>query len=332
MAVLLGKSGAWAAIESSLQSRCLEASHPCNLAPLLQQARLRQQQGIDPFYLAFDEELEKFGEYIDQLHRQFAENAALRTQPFTEAIAQAEQKLSEYRSRLWVARWTTLLFPTLRMRSRKKLLLKRKEQVTQTLRADLTTRRQEFTCKRQSRDEMVRRRFQQIVDNVTFLEKLLRSPELGGATAELEVIECLRTLPDAYYICSDLNLRANRKIRFNGEYLQTAQIDHLVVGPGGVFVLEVKRWSRQFVESGQFFDPYEQAARASYLCYDLLRWHLPGIRVRSILVNCGALPPCRDDFHVKMVTLPQLRGYVTYFRKPVLDKEQVDRVIKILRG
>ena len=332
MAVLLGTSGAWATIQASLQSRHLEARHPRDLAPLLQQTRRRQQQGIDPLYLAFDKELEKFGEYIDQLHRQFAQNAALRTLPLTEAIAQAEQALSDYHSRSWVLRWTTLLFPTLRMRSRKKMLLKRKEQVVQTLRADITARRQEYAYKRQNRNEMVRRRFQQIADNVTFLEKMLRSPELGGATAELEVIDCLRALPDTYYICSDLNLRASRKIRFHGEYLRTAQIDHLVVGPGGIFVLEVKRWSRQFVESRQFFDPYEQVARASYLCYDLQRQRVPGVRVRSILVNCGVLPPCRDDFHVKVVTLPQLRGYVTYFRKPVLDKEQVDRVIKTLRG
>ena len=332
MAILLGTSGAWAAIEAALQSRCLEASHPRDLALLLQKTRLRQQQGIDPLYLAFDEELEKLGKYIDQLHRQFTRNAALRTQTLTEAIAQAEQKLSEYHSRPWILRWTTLLFPILRMRSRKKMIQHRKEQAVQKLQADLTARRQEFTDKRQNRNELVRRRLEQIADNVAFLEQMLRSSELGGASAELEVIDCLRTLPDTYFICSDLNLRAGRKIRFNGEYLQTAQIDHLVVGPGGVFVLEVKRWSRQFVESGQFFDPYEQVARASYLCYDLLRWHLPGIRVRSILVNCGILPPCRDDFHVKMVTLPQLRGYVTYFRKPVLDKEQVDCVIKILRG
>ncbi len=331
MAVLLGTSGAWATIEASLRSRHLEATHPRDLTFLLQQAKLRQQSGIEPLYLDFDRELEETGRQIDQLHQQFAQNASILTQHFTEEIRQAERKLSAYRSHLWLLQWTTLLFPKLKTLRRKKMLLEQKDLVAQELRDDLKQRRLEYAHKRQQRDEVVRRCFQQIADNITFLEKILSSPELAGGNAELEVIDCLRALPDTYYVCSDVNLRATRKIRFQGEYLQTAQIDHLVVGSGGIFVLEVKRWSRQFIERGNFFDPYKQVARSSYLCYDLLRGHMPGVRVRSVLVNCGELPPRRDDFHIKVVTLPELHGYLAWFRKPVLNKEQIARIIEILR-
>jgi len=77
---------------------------------------------------------------------------------------------------------------------------------------------------------------------------------------------------------------------FNGTALISAQIDHVVLTPAGVFVIETKRWSQHFVESGDFHNPFDQVSRANYLCYDLLRKSFGKTRVRSIIACGGSLP------------------------------------------
>lgn len=102
---------------------------------------------------------------------------------------------------------------------------------------------------------------------VDLLERILSSLELAGAIAELELLDSLKGLPDNYYVVSDVNLVLNRGIRFDNEWLASAQIDHVVVCPSGIFIIEVKNWSKKFTQQGDYFDPYQQVKRASYLCY-----------------------------------------------------------------
>jgi hypothetical protein len=53
-----------------------------------------------------------------------------------------------------------------------------------------------------------------------------------GKVGEKAVIEVLETLSDDYVLLNDLLLPARR-----------GNVDHLVVGPNGIFVLETKNWS-----------------------------------------------------------------------------------------
>jgi hypothetical protein len=65
-----------------------------------------------------------------------------------------------------------------------------------------------------------------------------------GAKAEEEVIEYLSHLPDDYYILNDVKLKFYKAIYWKeyNEYIQTSQIDHLVIGPTGIFLIETKNW------------------------------------------------------------------------------------------
>jgi uncharacterized membrane protein YgcG len=82
---------------------------------------------------------------------------------------------------------------------------------------------------------------------LTYLRSLLHSAELAGAEAELAVIDHLRTLPSSAVVFNDVRLKATRYIRFNGIALMSAQIDHVVLTPAGVFVIETKRWSQRSI-------------------------------------------------------------------------------------
>lgn len=185
-------------ILTSLRLRQLDACHPSDLAPLLQDIRRRHQQGLGPLSQEFDQELEAIRVEVEQLRQQFPHNAAVQTRPLDTAIALIDRELSAHRSQSWLQRWTILLFSTLKLLRNKKRLLEQKAIAIHSLRADLAARQQKHDFQRQHRIETLAQRFQQLVDNVAFLEKLLQSPELAGANAELDVIEELKVLPGSY--------------------------------------------------------------------------------------------------------------------------------------
>lgn len=147
--------------------------------------------------------------------------------------------------------------------------------------------------------------------NIRRLDTMRFSAEFVGARTEVDVIERLARLSDEHTVFSDIRLRAERHIHFNGASLQSAQIDHLVLAPAGVFVIETKRWSRKFVESGDYHDPFDQTQRAAYLCYDQLRRQFGKIRVRSIIACAGQLPSAPRDSHIKVLAVPELTGYIS---------------------
>lgn len=171
-----------------------------------------------------------------------------------------------------------------------------------------------------------RRYIDTLSGNINRLEKLLASGELAGARAELDVIAHLARLPAEYTVFNDIRLTADRYIYFDGAALQTAQVDHLVLSPAGVFVIETKRWSRHFVESGQYHDPFDQIQRSAYLCYDRLRTNFGKIRVRSVIACAGKLPSAPRDSRVKVLPVAELVGYISWFRQPALAPDRLVQV------
>jgi hypothetical protein len=151
-----------------------------------------------------------------------------------------------------------------------------------------------------------------------YLRTLLNSAELAGAEAELDVINRLRALPPSVVVFNDVRLKATRYIRFNGAALVSAQIDHVVLTPAGVFAIETKRWSLRFVRSGNFYSPFDQASRANYLCYDSLRKRFGKMRVRSVIACGGSLPEPPPESYIKVVRPEELTGYISGFRKTEL--------------
>ena len=157
---------------------------------------------------------------------------------------------------------------------------------------------------------------------IALVRSLLHSAELAGAEAELTVIDHLRMLPSSAVVFNNVRLEATRYIRFDGAGLMSAQIDHVVLTPAGVFVIETKRWSRRFVESGDFYNPFEQVSRANYLCYDLLRESFGKMRVRSIIACVGSLPDAPRDSYIKVVRPESLASYISGFRNVELTPER----------
>ncbi len=107
-----------------------------------------------------------------------------------------------------------------------------------------------------------------ITENKTFLI---------GAEAEEEVIEYLSQLPDNYHILNDVKLQFYKAIHWKeyNDYIKTSQIDHIVIGPTGIFLLETKNWkvSDLDVKSDQLI---RQVRRQSLALWYFLKDHYKG--------------------------------------------------------
>lgn len=159
------------------------------------------------------------------------------------------------------------------------------------------------------------------------LAEILLAPEYAGATAEEDVAHHLSGLPDGYHVLHDVSLSAGEWLFHNGKNIKTAQIDHVVVGPTGIYVIETKRWSRQFAENGGSQSPYDQVCNASQICYHVLGRDLS---VREMVVTMGALPPRPPSFKGG-VTDPRKACHWIQNGRMLLTPDQVQRAVRILK-
>jgi hypothetical protein len=161
---------------------------------------------------------------------------------------------------------------------------------------------------------------------IRLLKEASCSQEFAGAQAELVVSDILTRLPDDFCVFHDVRLRARRFIRFQGRGLKSAQIDHIVLGPTGIFVIETKNWSRRTSESAEYFSPFEQVSRASYLCYDLLCEIIPEVRVKSLIVKLNSLPKRPPGSKVTVLSKHQLCRHLVSSKNSQLRKAEIEAI------
>ena len=123
-----------------------------------------------------------------------------------------------------------------------------------------------------NRDFAIKWECNNVVNSYNFLKT--NEPFLIGAYGEEVVIGSLSHLPDEYHVINDVNLRFSPAIRWKetGEYIQSCQIDHIVVGPTGIFLLETKNWKSSNLEMNA--DVLVHQVRRSQLCIMVLHRRL----------------------------------------------------------
>ena len=162
------------------------------------------------------------------------------------------------------------------------------------------------------------------------------SSYIAGAIGEQKVIEICSQLSDDFILINDFKYRFARSIfyRHANEYISSVQIDHLLITPAGIFVIETKNWSQQTLESSKHFSPALQVKRAGFALYTiigLLRptsisfsnkydWGDFKIPIRNIVLLTNNKPAASFDF-VKMLHQNELIGHVKSFN-PIITREQ----------
>ncbi len=146
-----------------------------------------------------------------------------------------------------------------------------------------------------------------------------------GAEGEEKVSRELSRLPDTYTVINDYRLEFPQPIydRNNDDRIYSIQIDHVVVGPTGLYLVETKNWSRDSVENTELFSPIRQLGRSNRAIFVLLNqavgrgdidnfsnhWGDRKISPKNILCLINHRPN-REFQYVKTLSEQQITHYV----------------------
>jgi len=165
-----------------------------------------------------------------------------------------------------------------------------------------------------------------------------------GALGEQKVVKTLEALSDDYYLINDFDITFFNAIynKRDNEYIKSVQIDHILVGPSGIFIIETKNWSEKSIENLNLRSPVDQIRRASFILFQFLNndignfhlnlgkhhWGDKKISIKNVIVLINTRP--QGEFqYVKVVTLNELLSYINYF-KPVFSQDETQRIADFL--
>jgi len=165
-----------------------------------------------------------------------------------------------------------------------------------------------------------------------------------GALGEQKVLKKLETLSDDFVVINDFSISLKNPIynKKKKDYIKSIQIDHLLVGPSGLFIIETKNWNENSLMNLNLHSPVEQILRTNHVLFKLLNnrdsstqiklnkhhWGDKKINIRNLIVFLTIKP--RHEFQfVKILTLYELINYVNYF-KPIYTKNEVNEITNFL--
>lgn len=166
------------------------------------------------------------------------------------------------------------------------------------------------------------------------------SSYIYGALGEQKVVKTLETLSDEYFLINDFVFSFSPAIynKKENDYIKSVQIDHILVGPSGIFLIETKNWSEKSLENLSLRSPIEQIRRTSFALFYLLNnemsnyylrldrhhWGDKKIPIKNLIVLTNTRP--KEEFqYVKILTVNELLSYVNYF-KPIFSYTETKRI------
>ncbi|MCS4435192.1 nuclease-related domain-containing protein [Aquiflexum gelatinilyticum] len=191
-------------------------------------------------------------------------------------------------------------------------------------------------------DEAIRQSYQYPLSELE--RKKTRIDELNsfiyGALGEQKVVKALETLSDEYFLINDFTVSFSPAIynRQENDYINSVQIDHILVAPSGIFLIETKNWSEKSLENLNLRSPVQQIKRASFVLFKLLNnemsnyhlrldrhhWGDKKISIRNLIVLTNTKP--KEEFqYVKVLTINELLGYINFF-KPIFSNSETQRI------
>jgi Nuclease-related domain len=161
-----------------------------------------------------------------------------------------------------------------------------------------------------------------------------------GAIGENKVVEELKHLPDDYILINDFSYTFRKTLYFKQQQTRigSIQIDHILISPAGVFLIETKNWSKESLQNLNLRSPVEQILRTNFALFILLHrtpgfklyhhWGERKIAIKNLIVLINHKP--REEFqHVKVLTLNELVRHVTSFQ-PSLSREETREIAEYL--
>lgn len=179
------------------------------------------------------------------------------------------------------------------------------------------------------------------INNTILNEKYL----MYGAIGETNVINELKKLPKTYHVINNFNVAFSRPIynRAENDRIYSIQVDHLAVGPTGIFIIETKYWSDESISNKMLFSPVKQVKRAGFALFVLLNdaiksrhimklvnhWGERKISPKQIVASVNSTPHAEFQY-VKVLGIEKLNSYITYGKQEFTPEETQDIVDYLL--
>ena len=161
-----------------------------------------------------------------------------------------------------------------------------------------------------------------IGENISFLQ---------GAKGEELVIKELSKLPDTYYVFNEYKFKLPKSVysKSTNSYVRSCKIDHLVIGPTGIFIIETKNWSAERLRTAKF-TPHRQVDNAGLVFYIFLskkfrRRKFPNYKV---VVMLGNVPKIKYPY-VSQLSLNELNSHILD-KRGYLTLEDINKIVKWL--
>ena len=163
-------------------------------------------------------------------------------------------------------------------------------------------------------------------------EKNKDNPFHAGASGENQVIEELSHLNDTYHVLCGVRIELPYWATYHGEKnLRSAQMDVVVVSTKGVFLIEVKNWSDDYVKNYKKLSPYEQADRAGLVLWISLKPIIKNIRVTNVLLSIQDNMQYNNNYRAVFVSsLEKINGFLEN-REEVLSEKEVKKIVDDLK-
>lgn len=161
-----------------------------------------------------------------------------------------------------------------------------------------------------------------------------------GAIGEQKVVRELENLSEEYFLINDFSLSFNTPIynRHENDYIKSIQIDHILISPSGIFLIETKNWSERSLNNLSLRSPVQQIKRTNFALFKILsseisnsnlninqhHWGERKIPIRNLIVLTN-LKPNEEFQYVKILTLNELLNYVKYF-KPTFSGRETEEI------
>jgi hypothetical protein len=221
-----------------------------------------------------------------------------------------------------------------------------KKKLLKELEANISSTKEGINYKEINIDKLVEEMSRPEIEKLNIINSLLlkNNKLYEGAIGEQKVLDELKILPDSFSIINNFYKRFSRGIyqKRNDDWIYSVQIDHIVVGPTGIFIIETKNWSRVSINNEDLFSPVRQVGRAQHALYcylnDLTKkgylysfqhhWGPLQISPRSIVLTLNQ--PIEQEFqHVKILSLKALVNYIGFGTK-IFSESQVNDLVKVL--
>ncbi|HEY3272154.1 MAG TPA: nuclease-related domain-containing protein [Methanocella sp.] len=156
--------------------------------------------------------------------------------------------------------------------------------------------------------------------------------ELKGYYGELIVMDTLQQLNDDYYVISDVRITRESGHRFDGRMLKSARVDHIVIGPKGVYCIETKHWNSLKNKDTDKPSPGEQARRSSHLLYKYLKYTcgITGVKVMGIVLYTNTTIKGKEDF-VRFMRNDEVLQYLAA-RPDNIGPDAVQMLVGFIKG